>query len=221
MGKRNNNSEQKENFFSNFRLIICGTVATIGFIIVIIHLAIIQFIEGKELSQKAYNQQIKDQIISPNRGKICDTNGEILAQSIAVDTISLNPKMLTYSNSKKVEDEVIAKGMSEIFDITYEKMMEELAKDKSVIVVEKKVEKDKVNKLKKWMSDNKITAGINIDEDSKRYYPYNNLASNLIGFCGTDNSGQTGIEERWDDVLTGIAGKIVTTVDGKRKSYIR
>ena len=213
MAKKSINNEQKENFFFNFRLIICGFVATLGFIIIALHLAIIQFVQGEELSQKAYNQQIEAQIISPNRGKIFDAKGETLAQSIAVDTVSLNPELVTYSNRKKVEDEVIAKGMSEIFNVTYEKMMEELAKNKSVIVVEKKVEKDKINKLKKWMEENKITAGINVDEDSKRYYPYNNLAANLIGFCGTDNSGQTGIEERWNDVLTGIAGKRVTTVD--------
>ena len=213
MAKKSINNEQKENFFFNVRLAICGLVATLGFVIIALHLAIIQFIQGEELSQKAYNQQIEAQIISPNRGKIFDAKGETLAQSIAVDTVSLNPELVTYSNRKKVEDEVIAKGMSEIFDITYEKMMEELSKNKSVVVVEKKVEKDKINKLEKWMSENKITAGINVDEDSKRYYPYNNLAANLIGFCGTDNSGQTGIEERWNDVLTGVAGKRVTTVD--------
>ena len=159
MAKKSINNEQKENFFFNFRLIICGFVATLGFIIIALHLAIIQFVQGEELSQKAYNQQIEAQIISPNRGKIFDAKGETLAQSIAVDTVSLNPELVTYSNRKKVEDEVIAKGMSEIFNVTYEKMMEELAKNKSVIVVEKKVEKDKINKLKKWMEENKITAG--------------------------------------------------------------
>lgn len=229
MKKKNVNSEQKEEYFHIYiRLMLCGFFITLGFIAVAIHLAFIQFIDGKELSQKAYNQQIKSQIISPNRGRIFDAKGETLAQSIAVDTVSINPNSISYSNRKKVEKEVIAKGMSEIFNITYEKMMEELSKDKSVIVIEKKVEKDKINKLEKWMKENKITAGINIDEDSKRYYPYNNLASNLIGFCGTDNSGQTGIEERWNDVLTGIAGKRVTTVGGngmaitdKDEQYIR
>ena len=53
------------------------------------------------------------------------------------------------------------------------------------------------------MKDNKITAGINVDEDSKRSYPYSNLASNLIGFCGTDNNGLSGLEATWNDVLTG------------------
>lgn len=199
--------------WSNFRIIVFGIVVTFCFIVVIAHLAIIQFVEGKKLSEKAYNQQVENQIISPNRGTIYDSNGEILAQSIAVDTISLNPGKVTYSNSKDVEKEVIAEGISSIFNITYEEMIEKLNSGKSVIVIEKKVEKDKVDKLKKWMGDKKITAGINIDEDSKRYYPYNDLASNLIGFCGTDNSGQTGLEERWDDVLKGTAGIVVTTTD--------
>ena len=124
--KKNNNNEQKENFFFNMRLIACGIVATLGFIIVAGHLAIIQFIEGKELSKKAYNQQVNSQIISPKRGKIYDSKGETLAQSIAVDTISINPGFLTYSNNKKVENEVVAKGMSEIFNVTYEEMLEKL-----------------------------------------------------------------------------------------------
>ena len=60
------------------------------------------------------------------------------------------------------------------------------------------------------MGEKKITTGINIDEDSKRYYPYNDVASNLIGFCSSDNVGLWGLEERWNDELTGTSGKIVT-----------
>ena len=63
------------------------------------------------------------------------------------------------------------------------------------------------------MKDNKFYSGINIDSDTKRSYPYNNLASNLIGFCGSDNQGLEGIEYYWDDVLSGTPGKIVTTKD--------
>ena len=65
------------------------------------------------------------------------------------------------------------------------------------------------------MKDNKITRGINIDSDSKRYYPYNNLASSLIGFCGTDNQGLYGIEYSYDNVLTGIPGRVTTLKDSK------
>jgi len=77
----------------------------------------------------------------------------------------------------------------------------------------KKVENDKVAELEAWMADNKITTGINIDEDNKRYYPYNEIASQVIGFCGTDNQGLAGIESSYDNILTGRSGKIVTRID--------
>lgn len=213
IGKKNQNKDKNENLWSNLRLVLVGIIATMGFFIVIGHLVILQFVEGKELAEKAYNQQVKNKIISPNRGTIYDSKGEVLAQSISVDTVSINPGKLTYANSKDVPNEVIAEGLSNIFNVTYEEMMQKLQSGKSVVIIEKKVEKDKIDKLNEWMKNEGITAGINIDEDSKRYYPYDDLASNLIGFCGTDNSGQTGLEERWNDILTGTAGKVVTITD--------
>ena len=135
---------------------------------------------------------MKNQIISPNRGTIYDSNGEVLAQSISVDTISLNPGKVVYANGKEVKDEVIAEGISNIFDITYEEMIEKLESGKSVIIIQKKVETDKVEELKSWLAEEGITAGFNIDEDSKRYYPNEKLASNLIGFCGTTKGKRGG-----------------------------
>ena len=211
--KKKSNKKINTNRWVNVRLIFFGIIVTLAFFVVIGHLVILQFVQGKELSEKAYKQQVKNQIISPTRGTIYDSKGEILAQSISVDTVSLNPGKVTYLNSKKVPDDVIATGISNIFDITYDEMIENLKSDKSVIVIAKKVETKKVDELKKWMAENNISAGINIDEDSKRYYPFNNLASNLIGFCGTDNTGQTGLEERWNNILTGTAGKVVTATD--------
>lgn len=215
---KKSNKKKKTIDWTNARLFFVGIVALLGFIIVVAHLAIIQFGEGKKWSDAAYKQQIKNQIITPNRGTIFDAKGEILAQSIGVDTVSINPSKVKYENRKSVPKETIAKGMSDIFNVTYEEMMEKLNSNSSVIVVERKVEKDKVTALEEWMKENKITAGINIDEDFRRYYPYGNLASNLIGFCGTDNKGQVGLEQRMNNVLTGTAGKIVTIVDAKRQA---
>ena len=73
--------------------------------------------------------------------------------------------------------------------------------------IAKKVEQEKVDKLQSWMKENNISVGINIDEDNKRYYPYGSLASNVIGFCGSDNQGLSGIESKWDSVLTGTPRK--------------
>ncbi len=197
----------------NMRLCFVTIFAMLCFIIVVGHMAIIQFVQGKELSEKAYEQQIVNKILSPNRGTIYDAKGEILAQSVKVDTISINPGKIVNAQNKKIADDIVAKGLSEIFNVTYEELLEDLKSNKSVVVIERKVEKDKVDKLKDWMIEQKITAGINIDEDSKRYYPCDTLASNLIGFCGTDNIGQNGLEQRWNSVLTGTIGKIVTVTD--------
>ena len=206
---KNNNSENHRNF----NIIFLGIIVTLCFSIVAARIIYIDVVHGADYSERAYKQQVKNQIISPNRGTIYDTHGEILAQSISVDTISLNPGKVRYSNNKIVPNEVIADGLSKIFDITNEKIIEKLNSKKSVVIIKKKVETSKIDELKNWMKENSITAGINIDADSKRSYPYNNLASNLIGFCSVDNVGQFGIEERWNDILTGTVGKVVTATD--------
>lgn len=198
----------------NNRMKLIIAILLIFFIIVIGKLSLIIFIHGEEYSKAAYNNQTKNQIISPNRGTIYDCNGEILAMSVPVDTVSINPKDLKYSNKKAVEPETLAKEFSELFeDLTYEEALEKINSKSSVVVIERKVDGEKIKQLKEWMSENNIVSGINIDEDTKRSYPNNDLASNLLGFCGTDNNGISGIEERWNDTLTGIAGKIIATKD--------
>ena len=79
----------------------------------------------------------------------------------------------------------------------------------------KKVDKDKTDELRKWMEENNITTGINIDEDTKRYYPNNNLASQIIGFCGSDNQGLDGIEAKYEKELAGTKGSIKRHTDAK------
>lgn len=104
-------------------------------------------------------------------------------------------------------------GLSDIFSLDYNETLNKINSDSNVETIVQKIEKNKVDELKNWMKDNKISVGINIDEDSKRSYPYNNLASNLIGFCGNDNQGLGGIESKWNSTLTGTPGKIVTSKD--------
>ena len=104
-------------------------------------------------------------------------------------------------------------GLSDIFSLDYNETLNKVNSESNVETIIQKVEKDKIDEFKKWMEDNKITIGINIDEDSKRSYPYNTLASNLLGFCGSDNQGLGGIELKWNNILTGTPGKIVTSKD--------
>ena len=204
---------KKELKFMNARIVIASLLALVLLCVVIANIANIIFIKGEEYSKRAYNQQVKGQIISSKRGTIYDANGIVLAQSISVDTISINPTYLEYSSGKKVEPEKMASAFVEIFGLSEEEALKKCSSKKSVEVIAKKVEKEKVTKLKEWMNENNITKGVNIDEDSKRYYPNDNLASNLLGFCNSDNKGISGIEERWDDALTGTNGKVVTASD--------
>ena len=188
--KKNKKEIIKENRNIRIRMALLGTVITIGFACVIGKMTYIVAVKGEEYKQAAYSQQTTSEIISPNRGTIYDTNGEVLAVSVSVDTVSVNPGQVKYSNNATVDNETLATKFSEIFeDVTYEDIISKLESDSSVVVVARKVESDKISELQTWMEKEGITSGINIDEDYKRYYPNDTLASTLIGFCGTDNTG--------------------------------
>lgn len=186
----------------------------IAFLVLIVRIGYLQFAEGDKLSNLAYEQQTSDRKINPNRGKIYDaTMKNILAQSSTVQSITVNP------NSIK-EKEKVARELSDLFQLDYEKTLKKLQKRTAIQKIINKVDTDKANELRKWMNDNNIQEGINIDEDTKRYYPFNSLASQVIGFCGGDNQGLTGIEAEYDEYLKGKQGTIskITDASGKRIS---
>ena len=181
----------------------------IGFLMA--RIGYIQFIQGEELSSMAYQQQTLDRTINPKRGIIYDATGKnVLAVSSTVETVSVNPGNISKENKEKV-----AKILSEIFELDYEKTLKKVSKRSSIETIVKKVDKEKTDKLRLWMEENEITTGINIDEDTKRYYPYSTLASQIIGFCGSDNQGLDGIEARYDEELKGTQGSIQRHTDAK------
>jgi len=177
----------------------------------VIRIGIIQFVQGSELQSMAYTQQTLNRKINPKRGTILDSTGKnILAVSATVETVSVTP-----SNIKKEDKEKVARALTDIFDLEYETVLKKVSKNSSIETIVKKVDKDKTNKLRKWMNENNILSGINIDEDTKRYYPYGSLASNIIGFTGSDNQGLGGIESQYDDILKGTTGKILKITDAR------
>lgn len=188
-------------------------VSLIVIILLIVRIGFLQFVEGSYLQEQAYNQQTINQIISPKRGNIYDSTGKALAISAQVDTITINPAKFEKDSDEETQEyrETVAKGLSEIFELDYQETLDKLNSNSQVETIAKKVEQDKVDELKAWMDENDISVGINIDEDTKRYYPYSTVASAVIGFCGSDNQGLSGIESKWDSVLTGTPGKIVSS----------
>ena len=187
--------------FISFLIIIC-LITRLGFI---------QLVQGKELSSLAYEQQTLDRKINPKRGTIYDATGEnVLAVSSTVETVTVNP-----GNIKEEDKEKVAKKLSEVFDLDYEKVLAKVKKRSSIETIVKKVEKEQTDELRVWMEQNGITTGINIDEDTKRYYPYSTLAAQVIGFCGSDNQGLDGIEAKYDSELKGEQGYIQRRTDAK------
>ena len=171
----------------------------IGFSAVIIKLAIVQFVQGEDLTLLANEQISSSRKISPKRGTIYDsTRNNILAVSSTVYSVTVNPVNISKDNKEKV-----AKALSNIFDLDYEKVYKSVNKNTSIENIIKKIDKEKANELRIWMKENNILHGINIDEDTKRYYPYGRLASQIIGFCGSDNQGLDGIEAKYDETLKG------------------
>ena len=179
------------------------------FTVFIGRIAWIQFVMGDELKRMAYEQQSLERAVNPRRGTIYDATGKtILAVSSTVNTVTVNPTNISKENKEKV-----AEALSNIFDLDYETVLKKVNKKTSIENIARKVEKEKTDELRVWMEANNIETGINIDEDTKRYYPYNSLASQVIGFCGSDNQGLDGIEAIYEDELQGEKGRITKVTD--------
>ncbi len=187
--------------FIIFLILICLTTR-IGFI---------QFVQGANLKEMAMAQQSLDRKITAKRGTIYDiTSKKVLAISATVETVTINPV-----NIPEDKKELVAHKFAELFELDYEKTLKKVKKKSSIETIAKRVDKELTNNLRLWMQENNIMSGINIDEDTKRYYPYNNLASHVIGFCGSDNQGLDGIEAKYEAELKGSNGKIIKITDAK------
>lgn len=177
----------------------------------IIRIGWIQFKMGDKLQYMAYLQQTLEREFNPKRGTIYDATGEkILAVSASIESITVNPV-----NIKNEDKEKVARKLSELFDINYDTVLKKVSKKSSIETIAKKVDKSKTDELRIWLKDNNITTGVNIDVDTKRYYPYNSLASQIIGFCGSDNQGLMGIEAKYEEELKGSPGSIVKLTDAR------
>ena len=210
-----NRNFKSQNFIYIKKLKMIFIVIILILILLVGRIGFLQFVQGSYLKELAYNQQSINQIISPKRGSIYDSTGKTLATSSSVDTITINPDKIGESikdNSEKTKlKENLAKAFSEIFELDYNETLSKINSDSKVETIAKKVEQDKVDKLKNWIKENKVSTGINIDEDTKRYYPYGTVLSQVLGSCGSDNQGLSGIEVQWDSVLKGTPGKIVSS----------
>jgi stage V sporulation protein D (sporulation-specific penicillin-binding protein) len=187
----------------------------------------IQFVDGQRLSREALEQQTRDRMINAKRGTIYDRNGKQLAVSANVETVSISP--ITVRAENRVDE--YAKILSEILKIDAQTIKDKINLNTSYVMLKKKVEKEEADKIREAKLPNgtdkngnpRFTAlnGVYLDADTKRYYPYNNIASHIIGFTGVDNQGLLGIELQYDSTLKGEYGRIITArnADGTEMPY--
>ena len=219
-------NSQKQFIIKLKRMLIVFGFILLIFVILLGRVGWLQFVDGEELKRREYSQSTSSTLISAKRGTIYDSTGKALAISVDVDTISVNPSYIKAKGKDGKSDEEatdelkqkMAEKMAEIFELNKDDVYKKLTSSNSVERIVSKVETDKVSKLEEWLKENDATAGVNIDADVKRYYPYNNLASNVIGFCGSNNQGLDGIELSYDDVLKGTSGRLTTAIDVTREA---
>ena len=186
-------------------------IVTIVLILLLIRIGYLQFAKGVWLRKMAEEQQSLSRTITAKRGTIYDSTGKyILAVSASAEIVTINPTQIVSRDKEKV-----AEALSRIFELDYEKTLKKVKRNSSIETIARRVEKDKTDELRIWMQQNEITTGINIDEDTKRYYPYRDLASQVIGFCGSDNQGLDGVEAKYDEILKGTNGRIESQTDAK------
>jgi len=183
--------------------IVFGVLALLS-----VRLGYIQFVKGEEYSQMAIEQQTRDRVITSKRGTIYDRNMKPLAISASVETVTANPRVVKADGSPEESSRLLADILGEDYQDIYKK----LTKSSSYEYIKRKIETEQAEEIKKLMADGKLK-GISLDEDSKRYYPYSNFASHIIGFTGTDNQGLSGIELLYDNYLKGTSGRVVSATN--------
>ena len=181
-------------------------------------------VTGEELKARAAEQQLQDVSITANRGTIYDSNMNVLAQSATVWDVILSPKdFYAAKNELKGEngeaatqaekdayERTMIEGLAEILDVETSSIEEHLTHTESMYrEISRKVVKSVADEVTAFVAENDI-AGVYLQVNTKRFYPYDDLASSVIGFTNYDNQGVYGLEAEYDEVLSGTPGRQIS-----------
>lgn len=190
-------------------------ILVLGFGAAVLRLTYLTTVQSSELQEAAVDLQLADTTVSAKRGTIYDANGNVLAESASVWQVVMSP--INFKNDE--QRQAAAKGLSEIFDLEYNDVLEDTKQQSHYVVVKRRIESDereKVLELVDTLKKNYKCAGvIQLLDDYKRYYPKNSLASSVIGFTGSDDQGLEGVEYEYDSYLSGIPGRIITAQNAR------
>ena len=166
-----------------------------------VRLVFLQVIDGPKLQRQAIEQQTRDNIVTSKRGTIFDRNRKVLAQSSSVETVTANPNEIRKAKKDPMK---IAAELSVVLDMDAAEIQKLLDKQTNHVTIKRKIDVEVATRVREL-----DLVGVYLQEDSKRYYPYGNFASHVIGFTGTDNTGLGGIEMVYDEELRGVPGRVI------------
>ena len=213
---RKDESIRRANRVIQSRTFVLMLIMGIGmFIVLFFKLYSLQITRHEELQAKAVSQQTRSSVVTANRGTIYDASGNILAISSTAETIFLSPKEMNDAlndteNPAAWTKEMVASTLAKILDISEEGILKKMARSDSMYEVLKyRVDEDIADQVRQYINDNKVK-GVFLTTDAKRYYPYSDLAAQVIGFVGVDYTGLFGLEAEYDKELQGQSGLVVT-----------
>lgn len=190
-------------------------ILVLGFGAAVLRLTYLTTIQSSELQESAVDLQLADTTVSAKRGTIYDANGNVLAESASVWQVVMSP--VNFKNDK--QRQAAAKGLSEIFDLEYNDVLDNTKQQSHYVVVKRRIESDEREKVLELIDtlkkDYNCSGVIQLLDDYKRYYPKNSLASSVIGFTGSDDQGLEGIEYEYDSYLSGTPGRIITAQNAR------
>lgn len=203
---------------------LMAIILILGFGVGVLQLGNIQLVHGTEYREKAENRYLGDSVVPALRGTIYDCKMNVLAQSASSWLVYIDPANIKVSDTNKSQAEyerdleakrnLVAQGLSSILDVDAEKVLEQIKSGKRYWVVKREVELVKRDEVIAFIKENKLHNCIGIQSDTSRYYPYTSLASTLIGFTGDQDIGRAGLEAKYDDILTGVPGRIISAKSG-------
>ena len=193
----------KNKTFHKKKILVVFLAAFILIQYLIGRLVYLMVFDAEYYQQKAEDLHERERDIKAARGEIIDRNGTVLATNRTVCTISV-------IHSQIENPEKVIEKLSEFLEMDADQVRKKVEKISSIERIRSNVDKRTGDKIR-----NLGLAGVKVDEDFKRYYPYNELASKVLGFTGGDNQGIVGLEVKYEKYLKGINGKILTTTDAR------
>lgn len=196
------------------RMMLMTLVLLSLFGLVLVRVAQLTTVQSDELTRRGVSQWTKAGIVAPRRGKIVDRNGNVLVVSATSYTVCADPRIVS-------DEELFLDTLAPVLPLEREGALKKLRdKTKGQIILKRQVPRETVDRLRTLKTEAPEQAGLRalvFEEDARRWYPYGEMLSQVLGLTNVDSAGQSGLEARYDAVLSGVAGKYLHQVDARNR----